>query len=273
MRFSRVICYSLACCFFANALVAQTPIRKLKKKPAVTEEEAEPTPKPKSKSSPKPTSKPTDESSPEPSASPKPKQNEDTRKLSAAPNATIAPEQIAEFSSELQRVRRLIESALALTTQDLTYTYSSDDPANGGMDCSGFTSYVLRKNGFTEVPRDASGQYIWLRKAGTFRAVLSQKPDTFELDDLRPGDLLFWIGTYVTDHDPPVTHAMIYLGTEKGTKNRIMVGSSDGRSYHGKSRWGVSVFDFQLNGSAGKAENKPDRSIFVGYARPPGLRD
>ena len=259
--------------FFANALLAQTPRRKLKKKPPVIEEDAEPTPKPKAKPSPKPTPKPADESSPEPSASPKPKQSEDTRKSSAAPNATIAPEQITEFGGELQRVRRLIESALALTTQDLTYTYSSDDPANGGMDCSGFTSYVLRKNGFTDVPRDASSQYIWLRKAGTFRAVLSHNQDTFELDELRPGDLLFWIGTYATDHDPPVTHAMIYLGTEKGTKNRIMVGSSDGRSYHGKSRWGVSVFDFHLNGSAGTAENKPDRSIFVGYARPPGLRD
>jgi cell wall-associated NlpC family hydrolase len=259
-----LICYSLACCFLTNALVAQTPKRKSKKKPPVSEESAEPAPKPKPKAEP----------SPEPTASPKPKPDEDTRKSSAAPNATIAPEQIVEFTGELPRVRKLIESALALTTQDLTYTYSSDDPANGGMDCSGFTSYVLRKNGFADVPRDASSQYIWLRKAGTFRAVLSHNQDTFELNDLRPGDLLFWIGTYATDHDPPVTHTMIYLGTEKGTKNRIMVGSSDGLSYQGKSRWGVSVFDFHLNGSSSHpSESKPNRSIFVGYARPPGLRD
>jgi cell wall-associated NlpC family hydrolase len=259
--FSRLMAWALLSCPFAGNLVAETPVGKSKKKLSVVEQHAEPTPLPKV------------ESSSEPSPSPKVKRDDDTRKSLAAPNATIAAEQIVEFSGELPRVRKLIESALALTTQNLTYTDNSDDPANGGMDCSGFTLYVLQKNGFNNVPRDASGQYIWLRKAGTFRAVLSQNQDTFELDDLRPGDLLFWIGTYVTDHDPPVTHTMIYLGTEKGTKNRIMVGSSDGRSYHGKTRWGVSVFDFQQTGSSGKSESRPNRSIFVGYARPPGLRD
>lgn len=253
--------WTVVCCFLTNTLIAKTPTRKSRKKPPAVEQDAEPTPLPEAKPS------------PDPSPPPKAKSDAESRKLSAAPNATILHEQIVEFSSELPRVRKLIESALALTTRDLTYTYSSDDPANGGMDCSGFTSYVLRKNGFTDVPRDASSQYIWLRKAGTFRAVLSQKPETFEMDDLRPGDLLFWIGTYVTDHDPPVTHTMIYLGTEKGTGNRIMVGSSDGRSYHGKPRWGVSVFDFQLNGFPHTPEGKPNRSIFIGYGRPPGLRD
>jgi hypothetical protein len=36
--------------------------------------------------------------------------------------------------------------------------------------------------------------------------------------------------------DSSVTHTLIYLGTENETKNRIMVGSIDGRFYHGKSR-------------------------------------
>lgn len=257
----RLIALGFVCCLFVSALVAVTPAKKPEKEPSAVEREAEQTPAPKV------------EASPGQSASPTPKQDEDFRKSSAATNATIAPEQIAEFSSELPRVKQLIESALALTTQNLTYTYSSDDPANGGMDCSGFVSYVLKKNGFSDVPRDASSQYVWVRKAGTFRAVLSQNPDTFELSDLRPGDLLFWVGTYVTNHDPPVTHTMIYLGTEKGTGNRIMVGSSDGRSYQGKTRWGVSVFDFHLNNPSRTPESKPSRSIFVGYARPPGLRD
>lgn len=131
----------------------------------------------------------------EPLASPLPKRDEGSRKGSAAPNATILPSELIEHNGELPRVRKLIESALVLTTQDLTYTYGSDDPANGGMDCSGFISYVLKKNGFCNVPRDASSQYIWLRKSDAFRAVLSQNSDTFELDDLRPGDLLFWTGT------------------------------------------------------------------------------
>ena len=56
--------------------------------------------------------------------------------------------------------------------------------------------YVLQQNGFREVPRDSSQQYVWVRKAGDFDAVLSRKEDSFELDDLKPGDVLFWRGTY-----------------------------------------------------------------------------
>ncbi len=261
MSFSRLVVWAFACCVFTSNLVAITPTKKSKKKPPTIEQDAEPDPVKKT------------ESSHEPSVSLKTKREEDSRKSSAAPNATVMPSEIIEYSGELLRVRKLIDSALVLTAQDLTYTYGSDDPANGGMDCSGFISYVLKTNGFSNVPRDASSQYIWLRKSGAFRAVLSQNADTFELDDLRPGDLLFWTGTYGTAHDPPVTHSMIYLGTEKGTKNKIMVGASNGRSYHGKSRWGVSVFDFHLNGSSRTPESKANRSIFVGYARPPGLRD
>ena len=259
--FPRLVIVVFACCFCVGNLFATTHTKKSHRKKPAVEQDAKPTPLPKA------------QPSPEPLASPQPKQDEASRKASAAPNATILPSEIVEYSGELPRVRKLIESALVLTTQGLTYTYGSDDPAKGGMDCSGFISYVLKRNGFPNVPRDASSQYIWLRKSGAFRAVLSQNSDTFELDDLRPGDLLFWTGTYDSAHDPPVTHSMIYLGTEKGTKNKIMVGASNGRSYHGKSRWGVSLFDFHLNGSSRTPESKSTRSAFVGYARPPGLRD
>jgi len=249
---SRLIVWALVCCFPGGIVLARTPVRKSKKKTPAVEQEAEAVAKP--------------------SATPVPEEDDDSGGGKAAPNATIQSGQIVEFSGELPRVKKLIESALVLTTLNLTYAYGSDDPANGGMDCSGFISYVLRQNGFSEVPRNASGQYAWLRKAGTFRAVLSRNSHTFELDELRPGDLLFWTGTYATENDPPVTHSMIYLGTEKGTNNRIMAGSSDGRLYHGKSRWGVSVFDFYLNGSS-NVSGSANHPVFVGYARPPGLRD
>jgi len=167
-------------------------------------------------------------------------------------------------------MRQIIESGLDLTKQNLNYTYGSADPANGGMDCSGFVYYVLRQNGFTDVPRNSSQQYVWVRKAGNFQAVLSRHEDSFELDALKPGDLLFWIGTYKIDRDPPITHAMIYLGREKRTNKRIMVGASDGRTYDGKQRFGVSIFDFKLSKppESGDAKLSP---VFVGYARIPGL--
>jgi len=259
--FTRLVAWMLICGLFVGSLGAETSKRGAKRKTRQVVQDADSTPQHQS------------DLAPDPSASQQWKQDVGSGKSSASPNATVLPSEIIEYSGELPRVRKLIESALVLTTQDLTYTYGSDDPANGGMDCSGFISYVLKKNGFSNVPRDASSQYIWLRKSGAFRAVLSQNSGTFELDDLHPGDLLFWTGTYGTAHDPPVTHSMIYLGTEKGTKNKIMVGASNGRSYHGKSRWGVSVFDFHLSGSSPSTESKPTRSTFVGYARPPGLRD
>ena len=175
-----------------------------------------------------------------------------------------------EFAQQPPQVQALIEAALALTRQNLTYTYSSADPANGGMDCSGFIYYVLNQAGLKDVPRDASGQYSWVRKAENFHAVISRRLDGFELDELKPGDLLFWSGTYNTDRDPPVTHTMLYLGREKETGNRVMVGSTDGRTYHGIERWGVSVFDFKPVSSASPSPSNATPR-FIGYGSIPGL--
>ncbi|HWB60261.1 MAG TPA: NlpC/P60 family protein [Chthoniobacteraceae bacterium] len=235
-----------------------------------------PTPHPTKKKTKKPvhTTDSDDEATPTPKPSPSPDETpagKPTKEGSAA-DATIDSSELAEFNKQPEKVRKLIESALALTRMDLTYTYGSADPANGGMDCSGFIYYVLRENGFNDVPRDASEQYIWVRKAKTFQAVLSMRQDGFEFDDLRPGDLLFWVGTYDVKRDPPVSHTMIYLGTEKATGKPVMVGSTDGRSYHGKSRWGVSVFDFKANTTAPGADpQKKTRAVFVGYARIPSM--
>lgn len=209
---------------------------------------------------------------PEPLPSPRPSASPDASPSAspAAPNASISPEQIVGFEKQPPKVQELIRSALALTHDDLTYVYGSADPANGGMDCSGYIFYVLKKEGVDGVPRTASEQYVWARKAGTFRAVLSRDAKTFEMDELRPGDLLFWTGTYTVDRDPPITHTMIYLGVEKGTNKRIMVGASDGRTYNGKPRWGVSVFDFKMP-PANPDPDKLTMPLFVGYARIPGL--
>jgi cell wall-associated NlpC family hydrolase len=137
------------------------------------------------------------------------------------------------------------------------------------MDCSGFIYFVLRENGVSDVPRDASGQYVWVRKAGNFRAVLSRNLDSFELDELKPGDLLFWTGTYQIERDPPVTHTMIYLGHQKGSGKPIMVGASDGRTYEGRPRFGVSVFDFKT-AKPTSASDSGKHPVFAGYARIPG---
>jgi peptidoglycan DL-endopeptidase CwlO len=191
----------------------------------------------------------------------------------AAPMATIKPETLRAFSEQPAEVQQLIRYSLALTEQNLSYKYGSADPAAGGMDCSGFIYFVLSSAGFKEVPRDSAGQYSWVRTNSVFHAVLSRSDDSFELKDLKPGDLLFWSGTYKVDRDIPITHVMIYLGKEKSTDKPVMVGATDGRSYDGIRRFGVSVFDFKM--PSGKP-NKDDPELtarFEGYASIPGLRE
>jgi cell wall-associated NlpC family hydrolase len=264
-----------------------TPSRKHQKKkstPAPAPEsspkqkKAAPAPSPNQKSkskrkkaSPTPTPSESPEATETPSASPA-ETPEPARGKKEWPNVSLSPDQIDGYEKDPPKVRQIIDAGLALTKQNLGYTYGSADPKNGGMDCSGFVYYVLQQNGFPDVPRDSSQQYVWVRKAGDFNAVVSRKEDSFEFDDLKPGDLLFWRGTYNIDRDPPITHTMIYLGREKRTNKRVMIGSSDGRTYDGKQRWGVSVFDFKMPPppKSGDAKISPG---FVGYGRIPGLRE
>jgi peptidoglycan DL-endopeptidase CwlO len=197
---------------------------------------------------------------------------EETEKKPEPPSvASLQPSDLREFDSQPPKVQELIRSALSLTERNLGYAYGSSDPNSGGMDCSGFIYYVLTNAGYKDVPRQSSDQYLWVRKKSNFHAVLSRSSDTFELKQLRPGDLMFWSGTYQVNRDVPITHVMIYLGTEKKAKKPVMVGASDGRTYNGERRYGVSVFDFKLpNGSPNKSD--PDLiPRFEGYASIPGI--
>ena len=230
---------------------------------AKSNKEASPTPEP----SETPSATVTPSPSPTATASP-----EKTKR--GAPNATLLPDSLSGFENYPPKVRQLLISALELTTRNLDNKYGSADPANGVMDCSGFVYFLLKQNGIHDVPRDSSEQYTWLRKAGRFEPVVSEKEDSFEFDNLKPSDLLFWTGTYAIQRDPPITHAMIYLGREKKTGGRVMVGASDGRTYQNQQRFGVSVFDFKMpRADKGEIEEGKTRPRFIGYAHLPGLRD
>ena len=194
--------------------------------------------------------------------------------------STIDASEIEGFDADPEPIRKLLKAALDLTKRNLTYTYGSTDPASGGMDCSGTVYYLLQQAGFTDVPRQANEQYDWVRAKSHFYAVLSKRQDNFELREMRPGDLLFWTGTYRVDRDPPVTHTMIYLGKRKQDGHRLMIGASDGRPYDGQRRNGVSVFDFKMpaakDGDAADAvtSGAPDHSPdFSGYGPIPGMTD
>jgi len=132
---------------------------------------------------------------PTPTASPAESPSPTPPKKHGAPNATLSPDQIKGFDNYPPKVQKLLTSALELTTRNLDYKYGSADPSSGGMDCSGFVYFVLKQSDIGDVPRDSSEQYSWVRRARQFESVLSQKDDSFELEDLQPGDLLFWTGT------------------------------------------------------------------------------
>ena len=63
---------------------------------------------------------------------------------------------------------------------------------------------------------------------------------------------------------------MLYLGTEKSSGAKVMIGSSDGRTYRGQKRNGVSVFDFLMPRALIQGDQ---RATFIGYGRIPGLRE
>ena len=261
-----------------EASVSASPKKKKKSSPTPTpEDSASPNKKKKRKGTPTPSPSPEESPSPsatpsasaEPSESPKPSESPSPKKKGAP--ATISSGEIAGYDKYPENVRKIVDTALELTTRNLEYKYGSADPANGGMDCSGFVFYVLTQNGIRDVPRDSSQQYVWVRKSGAFRAVNSRHEDSFELEELAPGDLMFWTGTYSIERDPPITHAMIYLGRKKEGNQRIMVGASDGRTYEGESRYGVSVFDFKMPRARTKTDEGRTSPSFIGYGRIPGL--
>ena len=160
-------------------------------------------------------------------------------------------------------VKTLIANASSLIKQNLTYLYGSDDPKNHGMDCSGTIYYLLHNNGVDNVPRSANDMYQWVEKNKTLNFVQANNFNSADFSKLKPGDLLFWSGTYKMNDPNSITHVMLYLG-QNANHERLMFGSSDGRTYQNKKMWGVSVFDFKLPA-------KGDTEKFVGYSCIPNL--
>ncbi len=181
--------------------------------------------------------------------------------------ASIEPADLVEYETEPEAVKRLIEVSLALTKKPLGYRFGSNSPEKGGMDCSGTVQCALARHGFEKLPRSSWDFYRWVEDSGAL--VLTPGVTTTEdavFEQLRPGDLLFWEGSYETvDRDPPISHVMIYLGTLKGDGQGVVFGASEGRRYRGKKIHGVSVFDWTVP-KAGS------NSKFTGYGPIPGLR-
>ena len=170
--------------------------------------------------------------------------------------SSIEAEELDGFKNYAPQLQQLVHDALALTKLNLTYTFGSASPKQGGMDCSGTIYYLLNGLGVKGVPRQSDEICGWVKN----NTLLHMTPtaDSLkhpELNPLQPGDLLFWSGTYESgQREIPVTHVMLYLGKLKKTGKPLVFGASDGRSYQSERRTGVSVFDFSLPPAASKSK-------------------
>ena len=180
--------------------------------------------------------------------------------------STMDETELADFDKQPEAVQKLIRAALALTKMKLTYVFASHDPKRGGMDCSGTIYHLLTQAGLKEAPRQSDQICAWVAEKSKLHRI--EKADSLthaEFAELKPGDLVFWSGTYeATKRKIPVTHVMLYLGKNKATGKPVIFGASDGRRYEGQKRTGVSLFDFVLP----KADSKANIN---GYGEVPGL--
>jgi cell wall-associated NlpC family hydrolase len=250
--------WSLLTAFAQEGTPPFTPPAEMQESPKPVEKTPEAEPVTEIPVSPTPT--PTVTPSPEP---------EPAKVLSPATAPAPAPVRLKGFAELPAKVQELVLGAFRLNNLNLSYKYGAADPSLGGMDCSGTVYYLLRELGWKNVPRQADAFYRWVWQSGQFVAVNGTTFDSYEWKNLRPGDLLFWTGTYAVskDRDPAISHVMIYLGVDQDTGRRVMFGASDGRRYQDKSRSGVGLFDFNLPVIGKTDSGRQPR--FIGYGRIP----
>jgi LysM repeat protein len=116
------------------------------------------------------------------------------------------------------------------------------------MDCSNTSRYLYKVTTGIELPRTASDQYYYLHlqnKAWDVPQGSDGFADTNYLrDNLKPGDLLFWKNTYRPERQPPITHVMIFLGTNEQGR-WIMAGSQTSRGgLHNRRHGGPDIYVF-----------------------------
>ncbi len=159
--------------------------------------------------------------------------------------------------AEVELVSIIRARAEYLSRFGLTYKFGGDHPSEGGMDCSGTMKYLLSEIGFSDMPRTSYQQYDWLRKNRTLQHSKSIPERMGGRKGIRPGDLIFWGGTYNSGHK--VSHVMVYLG-QGGDGQHWMFGAR-GQKKKGLNGAGVDIF---------RLESGYQKSL-IGYGSLPGV--
>jgi LysM repeat protein len=147
---------------------------------------------------------------------------------------------------------RFLLQARALGNQGIEYDEDWRPPGESHaweMDCSNTARYLYKVTTGIQLPRTASDQYYYLHLQGKAWDVpqgIDGWADTnFLRHNLKPGDLLFWENTYRPERQPPITHVMVFLGTnDKG--QWIMAGSQTSRGgEHNRRNGGPDIYVFR----------------------------
>ena len=154
--------------------------------------------------------------------------------------------------------KRFLQEARQLSDLGLEYDEDWRPPGESHawtMDCSNTSRYLYKVTTGLELPRTASDQYYYLHlqnKAWDVPQNSSGFADVNYLrDNLKPGDLLFWENTYRPERQPPITHVMVFLGTnDKG--QWIMAGSQTSRGgMHNRRNGGPDIYVFNPDKPSG----------------------
>mgnify|MGYP006081214031 CR=1 FL=1 len=158
----------------------------------------------------------------------------------------------------LQFIAVVRQRAETLAKFNLTYKFGGNHPSEGGMDCSATMKYLLADLGFSDMPRTSYHQYDWLKKNRTLNHSKTIPASMGGRRGIKPGDLIFWGGTYKSGHK--VSHVMVYLG--QGDSGSHYMFGVRGKKKKGLKGAGVDVF--KLNAGYQKS--------LVGYGSLPGVK-
>ncbi len=147
---------------------------------------------------------------------------------------------------------RFLQEARALGDQGIGYDDEWRPPGESHsweMDCSNTSRYLYKITAGILLPRTASDQYYYLHlqgKAWDVPTTASGWADGEYLRrNLKPGDLLFWENTYRPERQPPITHVMVFLGTN-AQGQWIMAGSQSSHGgEHNRRNGGPDVYVFR----------------------------
>ena len=139
----------------------------------------------------------------------------------------------------------------------LSYVFGGSSPAEGGMDCSGTVKHVLSSVGIQNVPRTSFQQYEWLKSGRKMTHTKTIPASMGGRNGLKPGDLIFWGGTYNSGHK--VSHVMIYLGQGPDGQHYMFGARSRGKT--GMNGSGVDIFKLSSGFQKG----------LIGYGTVPGV--